>query len=86
MEEQNGAIMIGNTDVQIELGLPRWRERPQIVMCFLEWFGEVEMSPDWFGSVFIVDLNIPKVFAEMVTQSAARFADVYFLHKVQVIQ
>ena len=45
---------------------------------------EVEMSCDWFRSVFIVDLNIPKVFAETITQSAARFTDVYFLHKVQV--
>ena len=35
---------------------------------------EVEMLFDWFGSVFIVDLNISKLF----TQSAARFADVYF--------
>ena len=39
---------------------------------------EVEMSRDWFRSVFIVNLNIPKVFAETITQSAARFADVYF--------
>ena len=39
---------------------------------------EVEMSHDWFGSVFIVNLNIPKVFAETIAQFAARFADVYF--------
>ena len=44
---------------------------------FLRTVGEVEMSRDWFGRVFIVDLNISKVFAEMVTQSAARFANVY---------
>ena len=44
------------------------------------------MSRDWFGSVFIVYLNIPTVFSETVTQSTARFADVYFLHKVQVIR
>ena len=36
------------------------------------------MSRDWFESVFMVDFNIPKVFAETVTQSAACFADVYF--------
>ena len=42
---------------------------------FLTMVGEVEMSRDWFGSVF--NLNIPKVFAETVTQSAARFPDVY---------
>ena len=45
---------------------------------FLRMVGEVEMSRDWFRSVFIVNLNIPKVFAETVTQSAARFAIVYF--------
>ena len=28
------------------------------------------MSRDWFRSVFIVNLNIPKVFAETMTQSA----------------
>ena len=53
---------------------------------FLRMVREVEMSRNWFGSVFIVNLNIPKVFAQTSTQSAARFADVYFLHKVQVIQ
>ena len=36
------------------------------------------MSRDWFGSVFIVNLNISKVFAETIAQSAARFANVYF--------
>ena len=36
--------------------------------------GEVEMSR---GCVFIANLNIPEVFA--VTQSAARFGDVYFV-------
>ena len=46
---------------------------------FLRMVREVEMSRDWFRSVFIVNLNIPKVFAETVTQSAARFADVHFL-------
>ena len=40
----------------------------------------------WFGSVFNVYLNISKVFTETVTQSATRFADVYFLPKTQVIQ
>ena len=39
--------------------------------------GEVEMSRDWFGSVFVMDRNIPNVFVETVTQSAARFADIY---------
>ena len=53
---------------------------------FLRMVREVEMSRNWFGSVFIVNLNIPKVFAETITQSAARFADVHFLHKVQEIQ
>ena len=36
------------------------------------------MSYDWFRSVFIANLNIPKVFMETITQSVARFADVYF--------
>ena len=53
---------------------------------FLRMVREAEMSRDRFRSVFIVNVNIPKVSAETVTQSAARFADVYFLHKVQVIQ
>ena len=44
---------------------------------FLRMVREVEMSRDWFRSVFIVNLNIPKVFAETITQSAARFTDVY---------
>ena len=51
---------------------------------FVRMVREVEMSRDWFRSVFIV--NIPKVFAETIAQSAARSADVYFLRKVQVIQ
>ena len=45
---------------------------------FLRMVREVEMSRDWFRSVFILYLNIPKVLAETITQSAARFADVYF--------
>ena len=45
---------------------------------FLRMVREVEMSRDRFRSVFIVNLNIPKVLAETITQSAARFADVYF--------
>ena len=47
--------------------------------CYVFWrmVEEVEMSRDWFGSVFIVDLNIPnyKVFVETVTQSVGHFAD-----------
>ena len=53
---------------------------------FLRMVGEVEMTRDWFGSVFMVNLHISKVFADMVTQSAVRFANIYFLHKVKVIQ
>ena len=53
---------------------------------FFRMVREVEMSRDWIRSVFIVNINIPKVFTETITQAAARFADVYFLHKVQVIQ
>ena len=45
---------------------------------FLRMVREVEMSRDWFRSVFIVNLNIPKVFAETITQSATRFANVSF--------
>ena len=45
---------------------------------FLRMVREVEMSRDWYRSVLIVNLNIPKVFAETITQSAARFADAYF--------
>ena len=45
---------------------------------FLRMVREVEMSHDWLRSVFIANLNIPKVFAETITRSAARFADVYF--------
>ena len=65
--------------------LSRWRERLQTAMCFLQWLGKVEMSCDCFGSVFIVYLNISMVFEETVTQSAARFADVYFFTKLQVM-
>ena len=36
---------------------------------FLRMVGEVEMSCDWFGSVFIVDLNNAKVFAETDTET-----------------
>ena len=36
------------------------------------------MMRDWFRSFFIVNLNIPEVFVETITQSAAHFADVYF--------
>ena len=50
--------------------LPRWRERPQTAM-FFGMVGEVEMSRNWFVSVFIVLKNL--------TQSAVRFADVYFV-------
>ena len=53
---------------------------------FLTMVGDVEMSFDWFGNIFVVELNISEVFAEMITQSAAHFTNVYFLHKVQVIQ
>ena len=53
---------------------------------FLRIVGEVEMLCDWLRSFFIVNLNIPKVFAEMVTQPAACFSDVYFFHNVQVMQ
>ena len=45
---------------------------------FLRMVREVEISRHWFGSVFVVNLSVPKVFAETITQSAARFADVYF--------
>ena len=45
---------------------------------FLRMVREVEMSRDWFRSAFIVNLHIPKVFAETITQSATRFADVDF--------
>ena len=41
---------------------------------FLRTVEEVEMFRDWFVSVFVVDLNIPKVFAETVTQFAARYS------------
>ena len=37
---------------------------------FLRTVREVEMSRDWFRSVFVVNLNISKVFAETITQSA----------------
>ena len=36
---------------------------------FLRMVREVEISRNWFRSVFIVNLNIPKVFAETITQS-----------------
>ena len=41
----------------------------------LRMVGDVEMSRDWFGSVFIVNLD---VFEETITQSAAGFANVFF--------
>ena len=36
------------------------------------------MSHDWFKSLFVANFEISKMFAETVTQSAARFPDVYF--------
>ena len=45
---------------------------------FLRVTREVELSRYWVGSVFVVNFDISKMFAETVTQSAARFADVYF--------
>ena len=53
---------------------------------FLRMVKEVEMSRDWFRSVFNVNLNIPKVFAETITQCNLRpVSPMYtFLHKVQV--
>ena len=54
-------------------------ERGHKPPCVFENGWEVEISRDRFnGSVFIIDLNIPKVFAETVTQSSACFSDVYF--------
>ena len=52
--------------------------------AFLRMVGRVEKMRDWFGNVFIVGLNISKMFAEAITQSAARFVNVYFF--AQVIQ
>ena len=52
---------------------------------FLRMVGEVEMSRDRFRSVFIVNLNISKVFVETITQSAARFADVYVYYMINVL-
>ena len=45
---------------------------------FLRVVMEVEMSRGRFGSVVIVNFAISKMFAETVTQSAARIADVFF--------
>ena len=53
---------------------------------FLRRVGEVEMSRDWFGSIFIINLDISKMLVETVTQSTARLGDVYLLHKVQIRQ
>ena len=47
---------------------------------FLRVVREVEMSRDWFRSVFIVNLNIPKVFAETITQSATPVASTSVFH------
>ena len=58
--------------------LPRWRGKATNRHVFLRMVREVEMSREWFRNVFIVNLNISKVFAETITQSATRFADVYF--------
>ena len=45
------------------------------------------MSRSCFGSIFVVNSDISKMSAETVTQSAARFADVYFsTYKVQYTQ
>ena len=49
---------------------------------FLRMVREVGISRDWFRSVCIVNLNIPKMFAETITQSAAVSPMYTFLHKV----
>ena len=43
--------------------LPGWRERLQTTVFFrVVW--EVEMSRDWFESVFIVNFDISRMFLE----------------------
>ena len=50
---------------------------------FMRMVGEVEMSRDWFGSVFIVNLNISRKRPPNLLPVLLRYI---FLHKVQVIQ
>ena len=47
--------------------VPRCRERPQIAMCFLGVVREVKLTSDWLRCIFVILLNIAKVFAESVT-------------------
>ena len=46
--------------------------------CVLRIIGEVKMLCNWFGNIFVVNLNISKVFAETITQFVVHFANVYF--------
>ena len=41
---------------------------------FLGMVREVKMSRDWFRSVFIVDLNISKVFAETMVEMPEKWS------------
>ena len=56
---------------------PRWREKA--ANCH-ELVRVVQMSRDWFGSVFVVNFDIFQMFADLVSQC------ITFLHKVQVMQ
>ena len=40
---------------------------------FLRMVGEIEMSLDWFGNIFIIELNIYKVFAETIASNPNLF-------------
>ena len=46
--------------------VPRCRERPQIAMCFFGVVREIKMTSDWLRYIFVILLNIAKVFAESV--------------------
>ena len=48
--------------------VPRCRERPQIAMhVFFGVVREIKMASDWLRCIFVIFLNITKVFAESVT-------------------
>ena len=52
---------------------------------FLRMVREVEMSRDWFRSVFIVNLDISEMFASAVISLRPVSPMYIFLHEVQVM-
>ena len=53
-------------------------ERLHIFILWVEWFREVELGNNWFGSIFVIFsfCNITKMFAEMVSKLCPCFSEV----------